>query len=94
MRPPPSEIGGLPVIRWSPVDGPHRRAGDGRRIVAGEVAAAPVAVAVCEDAASGGCFLFGCDADWHVMTDTWHESLEQARAQAEFEFAGVASTWV
>jgi hypothetical protein len=94
MRPPPSEIGGLPVIRWSPIDGRHHRVGACRRVVAGQGADAPAAVAICVDAASGGYLLFGCDADWHVMTDTWHESLEQACAQAEFEFPGVTSTWM
>jgi hypothetical protein len=37
--------------------------------------------------------LFGCDKEWHHITDTWHESLEEAKRQAEFEYEGVSATW-
>jgi hypothetical protein len=34
-------------------------------------------------------YLFYCDADWAVVTDTLHESVEAAIRQAEFEFDGL-----
>lgn len=37
--------------------------------------------------------MFGCDGDWNTVTDTWHETLEGALEQAEFEYEGVTATW-
>ena len=34
-----------------------------------------------------------CDPAWNTVTDTWHETLEDALEQAEFEYEGVAETW-
>jgi hypothetical protein len=36
--------------------------------------------------AGGACFLFYCNADGDVQADTWHESIEDAKGQAAFEF--------
>ena len=38
-------------------------------------------------------YLFGCDAEWQTVTDTWHQTLEEALRQAEFEYEGVSATW-
>jgi hypothetical protein len=37
--------------------------------------------------------LFGCNAEWDSVTDTWHQTLEEAKEQAEFEYEGVSETW-
>jgi hypothetical protein len=34
-------------------------------------------------------YLFYCDDDWRCLTDTYHEGMEHAVAQAEFEFGPV-----
>jgi hypothetical protein len=39
-----------------------------------------------------GFYLFYCDAEWAVITDTYHDSVERAVHQAEFEFSGVQFT--
>jgi len=39
------------------------------------------------------CYLFGCDSQWHVQSDTFHDSIEEAMEQAEFEYVGVSKTW-
>ena len=41
----------------------------------------------------GAFYLFGCDADWQAITDTWHESVREAKAQAEFEYDVSAEEW-
>lgn len=33
------------------------------------------------------------DADWNTVTDTWHQSLDDAKARAEFEYEGITETW-
>jgi hypothetical protein len=38
-------------------------------------------------------YLFGCDDAWNTLTDTRHETLEDALRQAEFEYEGVSQTW-
>jgi hypothetical protein len=37
-----------------------------------------------------GVYLFYCDGDWRPVTDTHHETIEDAIRQAEFEFGTVA----
>ena len=38
-------------------------------------------------------YLFRCDNKWNDITDTWHESLEEAKDQAEFEYTGISKKW-
>ena len=40
-----------------------------------------------------GVFLFHCDREWQVLADTWHSSVTEAKAQAEFEYSGVSKVW-
>ena len=44
-------------------------------------------VAICKDV--DGFYLFSCDERWHVMFDTFHATVEEAEAQADYEFPGV-----
>jgi hypothetical protein len=37
--------------------------------------------------------VFGCDECWSSVTDTWHPTIEEAKAQAEFEYEGATATW-
>ncbi len=41
-----------------------------------------------------GFYLFGCDAEWNTVTDTWHESVIAAKRQAEHEYEGTLNTWI
>ncbi len=40
-----------------------------------------------------GYYLYYCDSSGVEMTDTWHESLEKAMEQAEFEFQVAKQDW-
>ena len=51
------------------------------------------ALAICRYDGEDGYYLFGCDSNWNAVTDTWHTTLEEAQAQAEFEYESVTSTW-
>jgi hypothetical protein len=44
------------------------------------------ALAVAQYEGSDSVYLFYCDADWRVVTDTEHESIPAAIEQAHFEF--------
>jgi hypothetical protein len=48
------------------------------------------ALAICQYEGEKGCYLFYCDTEWNVVTDTWHESLGEAMKQAEFEYSGIS----
>jgi hypothetical protein len=50
-------------------------------------------LAICQSNDAQEFYLFGCDADWNVVTDTFHMSLDEAKEQAEFEYEGVSKTW-
>jgi hypothetical protein len=51
---------------------------------------------ICDspEAEAQGCFLFGYDSGWNVVTDTWHRNLDEAKTQAEFEYEGIGKTWI
>jgi hypothetical protein len=51
-------------------------------------------LAICQYADEDGFYLFGCDATWATITDTWHESIAEAKAQAKFEHTGTMDTWI
>jgi hypothetical protein len=93
MSIPPENLADTQLVCWSAIDGRHRPTGATRHLVGWQSPLAPAGIAIGEDPDSGGFFLYQCDADWRVLTDTWHEDLASARRQAELEFAGVTATW-
>lgn len=71
----------------------HRsgRIEDGK-LVPGEVFETPAWVEI--EATDEGFFLLSFDAAGRGMTDTWHQTLEQAKAQARFEFEIEDAEWL
>ena len=47
-----------------------------------------LAIAQCEEG-GGEFYVFYCDPEWRVMTDTSHRTFEEAVEQAESEFEGL-----
>jgi len=91
MNAPPRHINGLvEVVLFSPIDFRHQPTGKCWHTgVHGKIAG----LAICKQAGETGYYLFGCNYDWNPITDTWHESVAEAKAQAEFEYEGVSATW-
>jgi hypothetical protein len=85
--------GGARVVAWTPIDQRHRPTGSCRHFVAGELVGTAAGLAVCQFEQDAGFFLLGCNAQWETMTDTWHPTIEEAKAEAELEYEGVAATW-
>jgi len=54
---------------------------------------ASTGLAICRFDGDDAFYLHGCDSDWNTITDTWHQSLADAQAQAVFEYEGVSDTW-
>ena len=85
-------MGGLDVVCYTHIDGRHRHTGRCRQSIRGVVQGPASGLAICRDA--DGFLLFGCDGRWEAVTDTWHETIEDALRQAEFEYEGVSQSWV
>jgi hypothetical protein len=79
---------------FTPIDQRHRHTGDCRQIVAGQLQGPAAGLAICTHGDDEGYFLFGCDAAWNCLTDTWHQTVEDAMRQAEFEYEGVSRSWI
>lgn len=43
-------------------------------------------MAIAQYEPGAGAYLLYCDAAWNSVTDTYHDTIEGAIAQAEFEF--------
>jgi hypothetical protein len=61
-----------------------------RHIVKGEEVREFACLAIAHYPDAPGFYLFYCDENWHVVTDTFHDTLEGAISQAEFEFGAIS----
>lgn len=89
----PFQIGGARVLAYTALDDRHTPTGATQHLIAGQLAAPPKGLAICQHEGEDGFYLFGCDQDWEPVTDTWHATLDEAEAQAEFEHRGTSETW-
>ena len=89
----PNEIDDAQVIVFSAIDGRHTPTDDAKHYAAGKLTPTPAAVAICRYEDADAFYFFGCDADWNVIHDSCHLSLDEAKAQAEKEYNGVSHTW-
>ena len=82
------------MVCYSPIDQNHRSTGGCKQIVAGQLMGSMSGLAICQYDGEDAFYLFGCDADWQTVTDTWHQTLDDAKRQAEFEYEGINKTWI
>lgn len=92
MGPVPREIGGVPVLWFTPIDRRHRPTGACRHISPDGLLGQATGLLICGHEECS-VFLHSCDENWVPFTDTWHESVERAKDQAEFEYTGSSATW-
>lgn len=50
-------------------------------------------LAIARYAGERGYYLFYCDANWDPFANSWHDTVEDAKRAAEFEYEGVSKTW-
>jgi len=93
MNAPPVLLDTFQVVSWTTLGPAHTATGNARHNVGGTVLETWSAFAICREGDGESCYLFRCDPDWAVRADTWHASISEAKAQAEFEYSGVATTW-
>ena len=91
MAPPPRNLDGARVLQHAIVaDGAAPTGNTIHRFHPSGVMGPAAALAICQYDGEDGCYLFYCDADWNVSTDTWHESVAAALRQATFEYVGLS----
>lgn len=93
VGPPPNPLHGATLVCSTPIDQRHRHTGNCTQIRDGAVQGPASGLAIGQYPNDPGYWLFGCDADWDVISDTFHPTLEDAKDQAEYEYSGVSSTW-
>ena len=98
MLPAPKRIRGLEVLDYSPIDERHTFTGNNERRITKEgneeLLVGPIAgLAICQKRRKS-VVLFGCDPMWRPVWSVECATRELAKAQAEFEYAGVSQTWI
>ena len=89
----PSLLGGAVVLRTARLF-PAAHTGNSKHSVAGNPIQPASRLAIAQYPDQPGFYLFYCDDAWAVLSDTWHETVEGAEAQAKFEYAGSSHAWV
>ncbi len=67
--------------------------GSTQHFVNGKLQEAAYGLAICQYKPGDGYYLFYCNSDWVGFADTWHETIDDAKDQAEYEYAGIANSW-
>lgn len=88
----PAELGGAVVAKAARIE-PGSRTESTLRAIGGKPAPVASQLAIAEYPGQAGFHLFRCDQDWNVMLDTWHSTIADAEAQAEFEYVGITAAW-
>jgi hypothetical protein len=90
MGSPPQMLDGARVLQYAIVgEGVTPTGNTVHRFHPSGVMGPAAGLAICQYDGEECCYLFYCDAEWNVVTDTWHESLAEALKQAEFEYVGL-----
>ena len=51
-------------------------------------------LAICQYEDEVGYYLFGCDENWKCITDTFHDTIEDAMDQGQREYEGTKEKWI
>jgi hypothetical protein len=91
MERPPETLDGARVLRYAHVTGSVRPTGATRHFAPQGQLGPAAALAIAQYSTDPGFYLFYLDDEGTVATDTYHDSIEDALAQAAFEYEGL--TW-
>lgn len=89
----PEIVGGAKTLFSTQIDDRHRPTGNCRHSVNGALQGPAKSLVIAQYLGDKLFYLFGCDEQWNVITDTVGDSLAQVFDQAEFEYEGVSKTW-
>ena len=89
----PDIIGGAKVLLYVSIEG-MKPIGRVEHIHIEKSVKPTVRLAICKYENEEGYYLFGCNSNWDSVTDTLHETLEDAIEQAEWEYEGLSGIWL
>jgi hypothetical protein len=93
MNQPPKELDGARLVCFVEVTDAVRPTAGTTHRRDGQVLGPARGLAICQYAGESSFYLFYCDEDWTVCTDTFHMTLEDAKHQAEYEYDGISRYW-
>ena len=90
---PPDKIDNADLITYVILSDNQTRTGFTRHYTEGELIENFYSLSICKYPDVKGYYLFYCDSSWDAITDTYHDTLEDAIEQAEFEFTNTKNNW-
>lgn len=93
MQPPPKQFDGANVLSWTAAVRHTRPTARTIHRAGGEVFGLAAALSICQYEGEQNCYLFHCDEEWNVRADTFHDSIDDTKRQAEFEYKGISTLW-
>lgn len=89
----PKEIGGAKVIGFAVVEPEYKHTGNTKQIVAGETKGVATAMIIAQYENDSAYYVFGCySQEWTTETDTWHEDLDDAVEQLDWEYEDLSKS--
>ena len=89
----PDFIGGSQVICYAVIN-LCLPTGNTEHFINDKLQDAAYGLAICRYESQGGYYLFSCNNNWVEFADTWHETIENAKDQAEYEYNGITNFWM
>jgi len=93
MNQPPKRLDGALLVCFAEITDAVKLTGEPTHRRHEQVLSSARALAICQYESENNYYLFYCDGNWSVLTDTWHLNLSEAKHQAEFEYAGITKCW-
>ena len=91
----PKKIDGAKVIAYAIVSPENFHTGNTEQIVAGETKGTATAMIITQYQDDQSYYVFGCySQEWATETDTWHEDLEDAVEQLDWEYKNLSENLV
>lgn len=90
----PNEIDNAKVLFFIIIGENQKHTGNTKSFVKGELMDAAYGLAICQYDKEDGYYLFDCDDNWNAINDTYHETIEEAKQQAEFEYENTIANWI
>lgn len=87
------EMSGYSIIAYVRLTENHHQTGKTRHFIQGSLMNIPSALRIIQYDEGSGYFLLYFDESGKELTDTFHDSLEKALAQAEMEFEVQSDEW-
>jgi len=93
MRP-PNLVGNAELIAYLVLNENNIRTGNTEHFAGGKLMETSYGLAICRYENEKGFYLFYCDSSWETIADTCHDSVEDAKDQATFEYTNTENSWV